>query len=50
MKRFTTLAALSVAALLAGCNSTQSTAPGAVSGKSECSAKTDCASKCSAGK
>ncbi|MFM1805005.1 MAG: hypothetical protein RL136_1884 [Planctomycetota bacterium] len=32
------------------CAEAAKSAPGAVSGKSECSAKTDCASKCSAGK
>ena len=45
MKRFATLAALTVTALLVGCNSTQNTAaaPGAVGAKSECcSTKTEC--------
>lgn len=45
MKRFAALAALTVTALLVGCNSTQNTAaaPGAVGAKSECcSAKTEC--------
>ena len=45
MKRFAALAALTVTALLVGCNSTQNTAaaPGAVGAKSECcSTKTEC--------
>lgn len=45
MKRFATLAALSFAAVLVGCSSTQNTAaPGAVEGKKSecCAAKSGC--------
>ncbi|MFZ9879888.1 MAG: hypothetical protein ACO3QC_00610 [Phycisphaerales bacterium] len=51
MKRFATLAALSFAAVLVGCSSTQNTsAPGAVEGKKSecCAAKSGCTATTSA--